>query len=338
MLRGLPLLIAVLLAAAKAGPCDIYKAGGTPCVAAHSTVRALFEDYARGLYQVTRASDQKKMDILPLTTYQGFANAAAQDAFCKGTQCHITIIYDQSGNNNHLTPAPGGAMKPQSDDPALADQLSIMINGYKVYGVSVAPGIGYRNNNTTGVAKADQAEAMYMVADATNVNSGCCFDYGNAETTNKADGLGTMETLYLGKCENWTKGQGRGPWVLADLEAGLYGCGQGNVCPNPSINYRFVVAMLKGRSGGTFALKQGNAQSGKLLTTYDGPRPKGYEVMKKQGAIVLGIGGDNSNEAVGSFFEGAIVTGNPADAVDDEIQMDILKAGYGLSVPNHRVA
>ncbi|KAI9919906.1 hypothetical protein PsorP6_015973 [Peronosclerospora sorghi] len=328
MLRGLPLLIAVLLGAAKAGPCDIYKAGGTPCVAAHSTVRALYKDYARGLYQVTRTSDHKKMDILPLKP-GGFVNAAAQDKFCKGTPCYITTIYDQSGKNNHLTPAPGGAMKPESDGPALADQLSITINGYKAYALMVKPGIGYRNNNTTDVAKADQAEAMYMVADATNVNSGCCFDYGNAETTNRADGLGTMETLYLGKCASWTKGQGGGPWVLADLEAGLFGCGQGKVCPNPSINYRFVVAMLKGRSGGTFALKQGNAQSGKLLTTYDGRRPKGYEVMKKQGAIVLGIGGDNSNAAIGTFFEGAIVRGDPTNAVDDKIYEDIVKAGYG---------
>jgi non-reducing end alpha-L-arabinofuranosidase len=28
--------------AAVTGPCDIYASGGTPCVAAHSTVRALF--------------------------------------------------------------------------------------------------------------------------------------------------------------------------------------------------------------------------------------------------------------------------------------------------------
>ncbi|KAI9919846.1 hypothetical protein PsorP6_015981 [Peronosclerospora sorghi] len=329
MLRGLPLLIAVLLGAAKAGPCDIYKAGGTPCVAAHSTVRALFEDYARGLYQVTRASDHKTIDIVPLTP-GGIANADAQDKFCKGTQCHITIIYDQSGQKNNLTPAPGGGAKRQGEGPALADRFPIQIHGHKAYAVWVETGIGYRNDNTTGVAKGDQAEAMYMVADATHINGGCCFDYGNAETTNMDDGPGTMEALYLGNCNAWTIGTALGPWVLADLEDGLFGCAQGKVCPNiPSVNHPFTVAMLKGRSGGTFALKQGNAQAGKLETTYDGARPKGYEVMKKQGAIVLGIGGDNSNGAIGTFFEGVMVTGNPADAVDDEIQMDIIKAGYG---------
>ena len=43
--------------AATQGPCDIYAAGGTPCVAAHSTVRALLRRLQRHLYQVRRASD-----------------------------------------------------------------------------------------------------------------------------------------------------------------------------------------------------------------------------------------------------------------------------------------
>src|SRR5690349_4835549 len=49
--------------AAGTGPCDIYASGGTPCVAAHSTVRALFGAYSGRLYQVTRASDSAKTDI-----------------------------------------------------------------------------------------------------------------------------------------------------------------------------------------------------------------------------------------------------------------------------------
>jgi hypothetical protein len=38
----------------------------------------------------------------------GVANAATQDSFCSGTTCVITEIYDQSGNGNNLTDAPGG--------------------------------------------------------------------------------------------------------------------------------------------------------------------------------------------------------------------------------------
>src|SRR5213075_2568632 len=36
------------------GPCDIYARAGTPCVAAHSTTRALYASYDGPLYQVRR--------------------------------------------------------------------------------------------------------------------------------------------------------------------------------------------------------------------------------------------------------------------------------------------
>eukprot|EP01084_Bolivina_argentea_P047550 87622_1 len=42
--------------AAIQAPCDIFASGGTPCVAAHSTVRALFGDFNGPLYQIKRAS------------------------------------------------------------------------------------------------------------------------------------------------------------------------------------------------------------------------------------------------------------------------------------------
>src|SRR4051795_11936890 len=80
--------------AATSQPCDIYAAGGTPCVAAHSTTRALYGSYNGSLYQVRRASDNTTRDIGVLTA-GGYANAAAQDSFCSGTTCVITIIYDQ---------------------------------------------------------------------------------------------------------------------------------------------------------------------------------------------------------------------------------------------------
>src|SRR6185437_3512473 len=72
--------------AATALPCDIYAAASTPCVAAHSTVRALFASYDGPLYQVRRASDGVTTNISPLTT-GGYANAATQTSFCAGTSC-----------------------------------------------------------------------------------------------------------------------------------------------------------------------------------------------------------------------------------------------------------
>lgn len=43
------------------GPCDIYATAGDPCVAAHSTTRALYASYNGPLYQVVRQSDGKSV-------------------------------------------------------------------------------------------------------------------------------------------------------------------------------------------------------------------------------------------------------------------------------------
>ena len=91
--------------AASQGPCDLYAAGGTPCVAAHSTTRALYGAYNGPLYQVRRSSDGATTNI-GLLSAGGYADAAAQDSFCAGTTCVITVIYDQSGRGNNLTQAP----------------------------------------------------------------------------------------------------------------------------------------------------------------------------------------------------------------------------------------
>jgi hypothetical protein len=311
-------------------PCDIYVAGGTPCVAAHSTVRALYGAYSGSLYQVQRASDKETKDIVVLTA-GGFADSAAQDAFCTDTTCTISIIYDQSPKANHLTPAPGGGANKK---PVNANKLKLTVGGHAVYGAYFEGGMGYRNNKTTGIATGESPESMYMVASGKHYNNQCCFDYGNAETSNNDDGEGTMETIYFGNCTGWGKGAGNGPWLMADIENGLWA---GDVSPNnnaPSITSEYVTGMVKGKPG-TFAIKSGDAQTGTLKTFHEGARPpKGawglpYEPMKKQGAIILGIGGDNSNWAVGTFFEGCMTTGYATNAVDEAVQANIVAVGYG---------
>jgi len=83
---------------------------------------------------------------------------------------------------------------------------------------------------------------------------------------------------------------------------------------NTPINATFVTAMVKGGSDG-FALLGGDAtQSDGLKKLYEGPRPPGYQPMKKEGAIILGIGGDSSDWAIGTFYEGVMTTGYATDA------------------------
>src|SRR5256885_14553561 len=87
----------------SAAPCDIYASGGTPCVAAHSTTRALFDAYNGPLYQVRRSGDKAVQDNRAFGA-GGTRNAAAPDSFCAGTRCLFSIISDPTGRRNHPIP------------------------------------------------------------------------------------------------------------------------------------------------------------------------------------------------------------------------------------------
>ena len=325
------------------GPCDIYASGGTPCVAAYSVARALYSSYDGALYAVNR-SDGETMDIRTAAP-GGFADAAAQDAFCSSTECTILHIYDQSPRGNDLAIAPGGGTrlpfdkrsKPDRGCNASAAPIKAGAGGdaeSSVYAARFEEGMGYRNDTTSGVATGDEAETMYMVVDGRHYNSACCFDFGNAETDRRDHGVGTMEAVYFGSSAGSLShpGAGKGPWVMADLENGVWAgnstTAAGNAGNTP-LDADFAVAMAKGNGGAGFALKGGDAQAGGLRTLYDGARPKRYgKTMKLQGAIILGIGGDNSHGAVGTFIEGAITTGYTTDEVDDEVYANIVAVQY----------
>jgi len=315
--------------AAVSLPCDIYAAAGTPCVAAHSTVRALYAAYNGSLYQVRRASDSATTNIGVLTA-GGYANAAAQNTFCAGTSCTIMQIYDQSPQHNNLTiEGPGGAGG--QDVGANAAALPVTVGGHSVYGVFVSAGVGYRDDSTTGVATGGQPQGEYMVASGTHVNNRCCFDYGNVETNNRDNGNGHMDAINFGT-ECWfAPCSGSGPWVQADLENGLFAGANGSDTNNHGNSGAYVTALLKNNGQTTYAIKGGNAQSGGLTTWYNGALPNlgGYAPMHQEGAIVLGTGGDNSNGSVGSFFEGVMTAGYPTDAADNAVQANVVSAGYG---------
>ncbi|HEY5376249.1 MAG TPA: arabinofuranosidase catalytic domain-containing protein [Polyangiaceae bacterium] len=314
------------------GPCDIYQSANTPCVAAHSMVRALYGSYSGNLYQVRRASDKSTKDI-PVIGPGGFVDSSVHETFCAGTTCTISYIYDQSPLKNDLPLSPPVHWLPNGGKEADAAPGKAKVGGHTVYGVYVQSDVGntYRNNKATSTPTGDDAESIYMVADGKHFNGRCCFDYGNVETSGNDDGAGTMETLEWGNILNWSYGSGNGPWVMADLENGVFagGVATGMVSVNTPLAAAYVTLMFKGPSGNHMTLKGGDAQSGSLAVKYDGARPPGYSPMHKKGAVELGTGGDGSAGGVGTFFEGAVTAGVPSDAIDDAVQANIVAAGYG---------
>jgi non-reducing end alpha-L-arabinofuranosidase len=330
------------------GPCDIYAAAGDPCVAAHSTTRALYASYSGPLYQVLRQSDGKTLDIgvvqpgaSPVPNAGGYADAAAQDRFCANTFCWIATVYDQSPKHNDLRQAPRGGFSGPAlgglNNIPIADMAPITIMGHKVYGVFIEPGMGLRQNDAKGTAVDDQAEGQYWVVNGKHFNSGCCFDYGNAEIDSRDDDNGTMETLYFGNATPWYSGNGQGPWIMTDQENNLVGCvkedGSKGCTDLPSIPWRFVTAIAKGEPH-HWASMGGDAQKGSLLVMFDGPRVNPtYDPMRKQGAILLGNGGDNSDGSQGTFYEGALTAAGtfPSNATDELVQANIVAARYDVA-------
>src|SRR5262245_30224759 len=323
------------------GPCDIYAAAGNPCVAAHSTTRALYAAYNGPLYQVLRQSDGKTLDI-GVVNGGGYANAPAQDAFCAHTYCWITKIYDQSAKHNDLTQAPRGGFSGPAmggfNNVPLADMAPVTLMGHKVYGVFIAPGMGLRDDDPVGTAVDDQAEGQYWVINGLHFNSGCCFDYGNAEIDSRDDGNGTMETTYYGNATGWYHGPPPGPWVMTDQENNLVGCvnpgSPSKLCADlPSITWRFVTATADGEPHHWRSMG-GDAQKGDLKVMFDGPRVNHtYDPMRKQGAILLGNGGDNSVGSQGTFYEGAMTAAGtfPTDATDQLVHANVVAARYDVA-------
>lgn len=323
---------------AATGPCDLYEAAGTPCVAAHSTVRALYASYAGNLYQVRRKSDGTKKDIGLLST-GGVANSATQETFCANTTCTISEIYDQSPKGNHLLVTTKGGWLNNGGTEADAAAAKIKLDGHLVYGVYTTGtfddnigGVGYRNNNTNGIATGNQAEGMYMVVGGKHYNKWCCFDYGNAQVTNTDNGNSTMEALYWGTSVQWGHGSGSGPWMMGDLENGLEAGSANNSMNNDAntpIVADYVIGTLKSKTEDWWSLKGGDANNGNLKTMYSGAHVKGWYPKKLEGAVLLGVGGDNSHTGEGTFFEGAMIIGCPTDAVEDAVQANVAAAGYG---------
>ena len=332
-LAALLLLGTVTLAraAGREGPCDILMRAGTPCVAAHSTTRALYADYDGPLYRVRRA-DWRTRDIHPRGA-GGIADADAQDAFCAGSVCAVTRIFDQSPKQNDLT-IEGAGSAGGADGGANASALPVTLGGRGVYGLSVEPGVGYRDDDADGVASGGQPETVFMVTSGLHGNRGCCFDYGNAEADNRDAGNGHMDALNLSFICGLHRGcLGPGPWVQADLENGLFMSAHGGNRDSP---YRgdpeaFVIAVLKNNGRDFFALKSGDARTGTLGLIYRGHEPlgrPGYSPMHQEGAVVLGTGGDNSNRGTGFFFEGLMTAGVTSAAVDDAVAANIAAARY----------
>ncbi len=336
------------------GPCDIYETAGTRCVAAYSMVRRIYSAYTGPLYQVRSDSHAENTgsggtlhDIGQ--TADGFGDAAAQDAVCSGTTCTVSILYDQSGMGNDIIVATGGneeggSYAAMDDFETIADEGPLMVGGHSVYSLYMDSRQGYRSPLDSepgpGMPVGAEPQGIYMLADGTHYGTACCWDFGNVTST-PAVGWHFMDTLFFG-VGFWGRGDGFGPWFMNDMEAGVWAGGSNPGDPgwgdlndvgpsnleNPSLKVPFAIGFTK-TSTSSWALRMADLQTADGLTTaYDGAFPS-TKTLDHQGSVVLGVGGDNSNNSWGTFFEGAIVAGYPSDEAEDAVMQNVKAVGYG---------
>lgn len=140
-----------------------------------------------------------------------------------------------------------------------------------------------------------------------------------------------MEAIYFGSGDQTPGPDGRlpncstGAYVMPDME-NMHEM-MTTLKPKYVRPVDFLAAFVKGMPG-RLAFSHADAQTGPLETIYDGPRPNGYEPSLKEGAIVLGVGGDNSPWGAGTFFEGVITRGFSSAKTDAAVLANVVAAGY----------
>jgi non-reducing end alpha-L-arabinofuranosidase len=333
------------------GPCDIYAAATppTPCVGAFSTIRRLRAAYTGPLFQVRSNSNAMNTgtggqthDIMQ--DADGFALKSAVDAACGSTICTVSLLYDQSGRGNDLKVAKAGltngGMYAGMDDfetEINVTQAAMKAAGKDVYSLYMEARQGYRQTVAgDGVPLNKEPQGLYILADGTHAGDACCWDFGNVSPDPKR--YGVMNTLLLGKAF-WGRGAGQGPWYMADFEAGVWAGGTNPGDPgygsldqvgppnpaNPSLRVKFALGLLKTNEDDWHLRMADAATATSITTAYAGGLPKD---MHNEGAIVLGVGGDNSNNSWGTFYEGAVLAGFPSDAAEQAVLMNIKAVGY----------
>lgn len=283
------------------GPCDILATAGTPCVAAHSVTRRLLGSYAGSLFQLTRASDSTTQNIG--STASGLYNAAAVSAFCSGTYCYFSDIYDQTGNANHL---------PQATLASMAPWMLYPGNGLPIVWTTGNAAF-YRNRTGTTNIPTGTAASTALYVRASDMYSSCCGDYGRMENSTGSIVAGEMYALaYTNFSGNGFLGFG------VDLEGTVPST---PIATSPTVGLflsKFVTAT------GLYTNELWNAATGAFIPQMT-KAPAVTPIV--QSGMSLGEGGDG-NASASMFFEGVVTSGTTTSVADAAVSANVA-AFYG---------
>lgn len=90
--------------------------------------------------------------------------------------CTLLLMFASSPCTYRYTCGDGIFLPLWQDSLVNATRAPITLSGLKVYSAFFEPGMGYRIDNTTGLAKGNEEETLYMVTSGKHYNDGCCFE------------------------------------------------------------------------------------------------------------------------------------------------------------------
>ena len=333
-----------LVSPSSPGVCDLFAAGGTPCVAALSLTRALYAAYDGPLYCVRNGDTNATRDI-GVTAVGGIADVALQERFCGSALCVVERIYDQSPSGNHMGIEHGAPWQkaPRNSQAAgvnLTAASRVILGGAPVYSAVFdthcettkgnCDGLfaGYSNRTARDTPVGDEPQTVYALYDGRHYNTGCCFEWGNAEKNATQDN-GSMEAVFWGcndthpplpACE-------KGPYVYSDLEHMHEMMTLPGYEPTRLQPVDFLFALVKGEPGRLVVAAADAQKDTALRIIRDSPYPDGFS-SKKQGGLVLAVGGDTSPYGAGTWYEGVVTRGFSSSETDAAVLANIVAARY----------
>jgi hypothetical protein len=224
---------------------------------------------------------------------------------------------------------PFGAM---DDFESSATKDAITAGGHRVHPLNMEPREGYRlARQGDGIPRGTEPLSVYMLADGTHSGTGCCWELGDSPAGSQS--FSEPTSLLLGSQVTSggsvvSGGVGDGPWFMADFGSAAVTAGSPPY-PNPnnaSLAVKLALGFLK-TGAQSWTLRTADAATASAVTTvYQGavPRP-----INNAGSVVLGVDSHNGNNSAGTFYEGALIAGVPADATDLAVLRNIQAAGYG---------
>ena len=344
--RALTLLGATLMIAGPAsaqtrqtGPCDLYAAGGQPCVAAHSTTRALYSAYTGPLYQVHAPVRQRHQGRRGRRRRLRRRRRAGRVLRQHALPDHEALRPVADAQRPHA----GAARRLQRPRPGRVQQLPGRRHGADH---------GQRPQGLRRLHRAGHGPAQQQPEGHRGRRSGRGHLLGHqrpplqraAAASTTATPRSTAATTATARWRPPTTAtppagiaaQGPGPWIMTDQENNLVGCvnpgSTSKLCANlPTIDWRFVTGIAKGEPH-HWASLGGDAQTGPLTTMFDGPRDR-LDAMTRCASRARSCSATAATTASAPrapSTRASMTTGYPTDATDRLVQANVAAAKYAV--------